>query len=116
MPKDAHGSRVASYSSLSMILQWGACRAQRALIGNKFLSPTGLGRKTSQYGRTQKFSGASSNMSTESTSPTALAPFGSLTSELEKIAPPLEIQANQIQILKEPKDFYESLKVCSNLV
>jgi CDP-diacylglycerol--glycerol-3-phosphate 3-phosphatidyltransferase len=31
--------------------------------------------------------------------------------ELDRIAPKFEIHGSQIQILQEPKDFYETLKV-----
>ena len=35
-----------------------------------------------------------------------------LIDELDKLAPRFEINPNQIQILREPKDFYATLKVC----
>lgn len=37
--------------------------------------------------------------------------FGGLSTELDKLAPRFEIEPDQIDILREPKDFYEALKV-----
>ncbi len=37
--------------------------------------------------------------------------LGAFTSELDKIAPKFEIKGSQIQILRTPSEFYESLKV-----
>ena len=39
--------------------------------------------------------------------------LGAFTSELDRIAPKFEIQGSQIQILRTPSEFYETLKVCS---
>jgi len=41
--------------------------------------------------------------------------LGTLTTELDKLSPRFELQSSQIQILKSPVDFYESLKVRSTL-
>ncbi|GKT84757.1 CDP-diacylglycerol-glycerol-3-phosphate 3-phosphatidyltransferase [Colletotrichum tofieldiae] len=38
-----------------------------------------------------------------------LAPFAN---ELDKIAPSFSINGSQIQIIRTPADFYETLKVC----
>jgi hypothetical protein len=40
--------------------------------------------------------------------------LGAFTSELDKIAPKFEIQGSQIQILRTPSEFYETLKVGSS--
>jgi len=37
--------------------------------------------------------------------------LGGLVDELDKIAPRFEIDAQQVTILQEPKDFYNQLKV-----
>jgi CDP-diacylglycerol--glycerol-3-phosphate 3-phosphatidyltransferase len=37
--------------------------------------------------------------------------LGAFTSELDRIAPKFEIQGSQIQILRTPTEFYETLKV-----
>jgi len=37
--------------------------------------------------------------------------LGAFTSELDRIAPKFEIQGSQIQILRTPSEFYETLKV-----
>jgi CDP-diacylglycerol--glycerol-3-phosphate 3-phosphatidyltransferase len=37
--------------------------------------------------------------------------IGAFTNELDRIAPKFEIHGSQIQILQEPKEFYETLKV-----
>ncbi len=40
-----------------------------------------------------------------------LSILGSLTNELDRIAPRFEIQGSQIQVLRSPNEFYETLKV-----
>lgn len=40
----------------------------------------------------------------------ALAPFAS---ELDKLAPSIDLRGEQIQIIKTPAEFYETLKVCA---
>lgn len=45
----------------------------------------------------------------------ASSPLGSLTVELDRIAPKFEIQASNIQILNSPAAFYDTLKVRVNL-
>jgi CDP-diacylglycerol--glycerol-3-phosphate 3-phosphatidyltransferase len=39
--------------------------------------------------------------------------LGAFTSELDRIAPKFEIEGSQIQILRTPSEFYETLKVGS---
>jgi CDP-diacylglycerol--glycerol-3-phosphate 3-phosphatidyltransferase len=39
--------------------------------------------------------------------------LGAFTSELDRIAPKFEIQGSQIQMLRTPSEFYETLKVGS---
>ena len=39
----------------------------------------------------------------------ALAPFAN---ELDKLAPSIDLRGEQIQILKTPAEFYDTLKVC----
>jgi hypothetical protein len=39
--------------------------------------------------------------------------LGAFTSELDRIAPKFEIRGSQIQILRTPSEFYETLKVGS---
>jgi hypothetical protein len=54
---------------------------------------------------------SSSSISTAST-PTSSAPMlGAFTNELDKIAPKFEIHGSQIQVLRSPSEFYETLKV-----
>ena len=40
-----------------------------------------------------------------------LPDFKTVTDQLDGIAPRFEVNAGQIEILREPKDFYEALKV-----
>ncbi|KAI0123281.1 hypothetical protein BJ170DRAFT_660087 [Xylariales sp. AK1849] len=74
------------------------------------LRPT-LYRTSIRYGRAQRRrysipSGAApAGSSTSSTG--MLAPF---TNELDKVAPSFKIQGSQIQIIKSPADFYDTLK------
>lgn len=42
--------------------------------------------------------------------------LGSVTSELDKLSPRFEVEPSQIQILKSPSDFYETLKVRSRSI
>ncbi|KAG9236634.1 CDP-diacylglycerol-glycerol-3-phosphate 3-phosphatidyltransferas-like protein [Amylocarpus encephaloides] len=54
-------------------------------------------------------SSSSSTSSTTIPPPTALM-LGTFTNELDKIAPKFEIQGSQIQVLRTPSEFYETLK------
>ncbi len=57
---------------------------------------------------------ASSSAASIGTSSTAKSPFlvfGSLVNELDRLAPRIELQPDQIEILKSPEQFYEALKV-----
>ena len=47
--------------------------------------------------------------SADSSSP--IAALAGLNSELDKLTPRFDIDANQIQIIRTPADFYETLKV-----
>ena len=42
--------------------------------------------------------------------PSPVAALGGLTSELDKISPRFDVDASQITILKDPSEFYETLK------
>ncbi len=42
--------------------------------------------------------------------PTHVTPLAALTSDLDRLAPRIDISADQIEILDGPKDFYEALK------
>lgn len=44
--------------------------------------------------------------------PSPVAALGGLSSELEKLSPRFDIDASQIHIIKDPSDFYETLKAC----
>lgn len=44
-------------------------------------------------------------------STSAVAALGGLNSELDKLTPRFDLNANQIQIIKTPTEFYETLKV-----
>ena len=61
---------------------------------------------------------SSSSTITPPTSSTA-APasmLGAFTNELDRIAPKFEIKGSQIQILTEPREFYEVLKVGGSIL
>ena len=57
-----------------------------------------------------KYSTSTSSISTSSGSSQASV-LCAFTSELDKFAPRFDIQGSQIQILRSPADFYETLKV-----
>lgn len=64
-----------------------------------------------KHGLPSKRSFSSSTMqSTESTSPSPVGAIGSLTSELDKLAPRFELQPSQLTILTSPDVFYSTLK------
>jgi hypothetical protein len=56
-------------------------------------------------------SSASSASSSSSVAKSPFSVFGGLTNELDKLSPRIEVQPDQIEILKSPEQFYESLKV-----
>ena len=49
------------------------------------------------------------SVSSSNTSPAAM--LGAFTNELDRIAPKFEIHGSQINILRSPAEFYETLKV-----
>ena len=58
----------------------------------------------------RKFSTSSpSNASTSAAPPASM--LGAFTNELDKIAPKFKIHGSQIQILRSPAEFYDTLKV-----
>lgn len=74
-----------------------------------------LARQT--HNKARRVFSSSSTVHAADASPPAnhLAAFGSLPSELDRIAPRFAIDARDIQILREPKEFYAVLKVCLRL-
>jgi phosphatidylserine/phosphatidylglycerophosphate/cardiolipin synthase-like enzyme len=68
-------------------------------------------RWQSQRGHLRSFNSSSATSLTSSSA--AKSPFsvlGSLTNELDKLSPRIEIDPLQIEILKTPEEFYEKLK------
>lgn len=61
-----------------------------------------------RYSSSSSSSSAAASGSAKMSSMGALAPFAS---ELDKIAPSFDIKGEQIQIMKTPEEFYETLKV-----
>lgn len=76
----------------------------------------GRGKHVRQLPTGRPFSSSFTSPSPTSPSPTAFASFKPLTDELDKLAPRFELDADQIEILKEPREFYEALKVCRSSV
>ena len=62
----------------------------------------------------RKFSTSASPVTNANSSSTATM-LGAFTNELDRIAPKFEIQGSQIQILRTPSEFYETLKVRSSI-
>ena len=60
------------------------------------------------YVSSSTVSGSTSGSSVQS----GLAVFAPLTSELDKICPRFEVDAEDIEVLRGPVEFYEVLKVC----
>ncbi|KAM3080992.1 CDP-diacylglycerol--glycerol-3-phosphate 3-phosphatidyltransferase [Clarireedia jacksonii] len=60
------------------------------------------------------FSTSSTNSTTSATPSPGSSPasmLGAFTTECDKIAPRFEVEASQIQILRTPSEFYDTLKV-----
>lgn len=95
-----------------MISRCSISRALRLQFSNQSLLKAqrpGTSRiVTRQFGSTSSAASGGALQAPTSVSP---APLSSLKSELDKIAPCFSINANQIEIIKEPKEFYETLKV-----
>jgi hypothetical protein len=71
-----------------------------------------LSRWRAHQGRPlRKYTTSSAPASSVSPPPSSFSVLGSVTSELDKLSPRFEIQPSQIQILKSPNEFYETLKV-----
>ena len=62
----------------------------------------------------RRFSTSSASLATGHSSPPA-SMLGAFTNELDKIAPKFEIHGSQIQVLRTPAEFYETLKVRQKL-
>ena len=93
-----------------MILRCSISRVTRNRT-NCIITPRLKSFRTIRHGR-RIFSTTHAPLSTwQAASGSAYAPFGALTSELDKVAPRFEVQANEVTILREPEDFYEALKV-----
>lgn len=60
----------------------------------------------------RKFSAYTSNASTAA--PSSASPLGTITVELDRVAPRFEVPASKITILDSPASFYTTLKVSRN--
>ena len=58
----------------------------------------------------RKYSTSSPSIASTTTS-SQVPMLGAFTNELDRIAPKFEIHGSQIQILRSPSEFYETLKV-----
>ncbi len=84
--------------------RWAAQVTRRRLVVPKFHIP---GHARRRFSTAQGIPTANAN----GPAPTGLSIFASLTGELDRIAPRFEIEPDQLQILKEPREFYDTLKV-----
>jgi CDP-diacylglycerol--glycerol-3-phosphate 3-phosphatidyltransferase len=57
----------------------------------------------------RRYSTSTSSTTASSSSPASM--LGAFTNELDRIAPKFEVQGSQIQLLRTPAEFYETLKV-----
>lgn len=81
-------------------------RASCTRVSRRGLKTSSLSQKVTR----RRYSNASpAQVANAPTSP--VAALGGLTSELDKLSPRFDINASQIQILKDPSEFYETLKV-----
>lgn len=85
------------------------CAGRRPAARRKAFPERGLSGH-SHY-TTASSGGAGANGSSSVPASTAGSPFGSVTVELDRIAPRFEISASQITILDSPASFYGTLKV-----
>lgn len=81
-----------------------SCARVRPALGRSRKSPGVCHPAKRRYSS----SSGAATMNSSTTTHGVLAPF---TSELDKIAPSFQINGSQIEILKTPADFYETLKV-----
>lgn len=84
------------------------CAGRRPAARRKTLPERGL----SGHSHYNTASSASANASSSVPVSTGASPLGSVTVELDRIAPRFEISASQITILDSPSSFYGTLKVC----
>jgi hypothetical protein len=73
-------------------------------------------RRVHQGRQLRKYTTSSASASTPASPPSSFSALGSVTSELDKLSPRFEIQPFQIQILKSPTEFYDTLKVRSDII
>lgn len=83
-----------------------AIRSSRSRIATPLRRPISLGRTARRYS-TSSSAAPASPPATQS----GAAMVASLTSELDRLSPRFEVQPTQIEILSDPSEFYETLKV-----
>lgn len=72
-------------------------------------------QQSSKYGRVQRrYSSSSTAPAPTAASASTAAPLASITNELDKLSPRFDISANSIEILRDPAQFYDVLKVSKN--
>jgi hypothetical protein len=65
--------------------------------------------------RVRSFTSTSaSSLTSTGSAKSPFAVFGVLTDELDRLSPRIELKPGQIEILKTPKEFYDTLKVCAS--
>lgn len=64
----------------------------------------------------RKFSAYTTSTSPSANASSTASPLGSITSELDRIAPCFEVPASRITILDSPASFYSTLKVSLHVI
>lgn len=81
-------------------------RSSRSRIALPLRRPVSLGKPARRYSTS-----SSAAPGSPPATPSGAAMLASLTSELDRLSPRFEVQPQQIEILKTPAEFYETLKV-----
>lgn len=82
------------------------------LAKNPMGSVRGGSRVSSQrFARARRYTTANAPSTAASTSQSQASMLATITTDLDKIAPRFEVQPEQIEILRTPSEFFETLKV-----
>lgn len=89
-------------------------RSLTRAIGPSRSLKNGFRMANRRYPAARRFSSSSSPSPSTSTPQSQASMLATITTDLDKIAPRFEIEPEQIQILKSPTEFYETLKVSNH--
>lgn len=83
----------------------------------RHVSRNAVRQQPGKYGRVQRRYSSSSAGPAPTVAPVSTAaPLASIANELDKLSPRFDIPADSIEILRDPAQFYDVLKVSKNLM